>query len=66
MLILTRHLGESIKIQEDKITVTILSAQRGNIRIGIDAPPDISIHREEVYEKILTKRKENPPIKKKP
>ena len=57
MLILTRRLGESIKILEDNITVTVLSTQGGNIRIGIDAPKNISVHREEVYEKILANRK---------
>ena len=58
-LLLDRRLGESIKIQEDNITVTVLSARGGQIRLGIEAPKNVSIHRQEVYENILTRRKKN-------
>ena len=51
MLILTRKLGESIKIGQD-ITVTILEMKGNQLRIGIEAPRDISVHREEVYHMI--------------
>lgn len=51
MLILTRRVGESIKIS-DSIDVTILGVKSGQVRIGINAPKDVSIHREEIYEKI--------------
>jgi carbon storage regulator len=51
MLILTRRIGETIIIDGD-IEVTILSIKGNQISVGIVAPDDISIHREEVYEKI--------------
>lgn len=51
MLVLTRRIGETLLIGEDiKVTVNVI---RGNqVQIGIDAPRDISVHREEIYEKI--------------
>jgi len=49
MLILTRKLGESIKIGDD-IKITILEAKGKQIRIGIEAPANIAVHREEVYQ----------------
>ncbi len=51
MLVLTRLEGESIRIGED-IVVTILSSDRGKIRVDIEAPRDIPVHRQEVYEQI--------------
>lgn len=51
MLILTRRVGEKIKINND-IDITILSTDRNSVKIGIDAPKDVSIHREEIYERI--------------
>ena len=51
MLILTRKLGETIRIGNE-IRVTILEAKGKQIRIGIDAPSDIAVHREEVYQMI--------------
>jgi carbon storage regulator len=51
MLVLTRKLGESIIIGDD-IVITTLGIQGGQVRLGIEAPRDVSIHREEVYEKI--------------
>ncbi len=51
MLILSRQLNESIVI-DDKITITLVEMMDGRVRIGIDAPRDISIHRKEVYDKI--------------
>ena len=55
MLILTRRLGESIAIG-DTITVKILGIQGRQVRVGVVAPPQISVHREEIYRKI---QKEN-------
>ena len=55
MLILSRHLGESVKIG-DEVTVTVLGVKGGHVRLGFTAPPNIPVHREEVYERIQTDR----------
>jgi carbon storage regulator len=55
MLILTRKLGEKITIGDD-ITITLLEIRGSQIKLGIDAPKHIEIHRQEVYERI---REEN-------
>jgi len=55
MLILTRKLGEAIKIG-DQVTIYFLEVKGKQVRIGIEAPPAIAIHRQEVYESI---RQEN-------
>lgn len=51
MLILTRKLGENIRIG-DKIRITVLDVKGGQVKLGIDAPAHIAVHREEIYEKI--------------
>ena len=51
MLVLTRRGGESVRIGDD-ITVTVLEDRARQVRIGIDAPNDVPVHREEVYERI--------------
>ena len=51
MLILTRRVGESLKIG-DNVTVTVLAINGHQVRIGIDAPRDVPVHREEIYERI--------------
>jgi len=51
MLILTRKLGESITIGDD-IKITFLEAKGKQVRIGIEAPPHIAVHREEIYQLI--------------
>ena len=55
MLILTRKVNESLKLGDD-VTVTVLGIKGGQIRIGISAPRDIEVHRQEVYEKIQRER----------
>lgn len=53
MLVLTRRLGESLVIgDEGEITVTVLGVKGYQVKIGIDAPKHLSVHREEVFERI--------------
>jgi carbon storage regulator len=51
MLILTRRVGETLMIGND-VTVTVVGVNGAQVRIGVDAPKDVAVHREEVYERI--------------
>ena len=51
MLILTRKKDESLRIGDD-IVITVVSVSGGHVRLGIEAPRDLSVHRSEIYEKI--------------
>ena len=58
MLILTRRIGEVVRISDD-IRITILEVQGNQVRLGILAPREIAVHREEIYQKIQSKKGDN-------
>lgn len=57
MLILTRHVGETLIIGDD-VTVTVLSVNGNQVRIGVNAPKEVSVHREEIYRRIMEEKAE--------
>ena len=56
MLILARRVGEKLVIG-DNVTVTVFGVKGNQVRIGIDAPPDVTVNREEIYQRILKEKK---------
>ncbi len=64
MLILTRRVGETVMIGNDvtvTVLVTVLGVKGNQVRIGVNAPRDVAVHREEIYERIKREEQEGTP-----
>ena len=62
MLILTRRVGETLVIGDD-VTVTVLGVRGNQVRLGVNAPKEVAVHREEIYQRIqMEKVGENAPV----
>ncbi|MAZ77583.1 MAG: carbon storage regulator [Legionellaceae bacterium] len=59
MLILTRKINETICIGDIPVKVTVLNMGRGQVKLGIDAPKDVAVHREEIFHRIADSDKDD-------
>ena len=57
MLILTRRAGETIMVG-DEVTITVLGIKGNQVRLGVNAPKEVGVHREEIYQRILVEREQ--------
>ena len=62
MLILTRRVGETVMIG-DEVTITVLGVKGNQVRVGINAPKSVAVHREEIYERIKREQQADEPEK---
>ncbi len=60
MLILTRRIGETVVIGDD-VTVTVLGVKGNQVRLGVNAPREVAVHREEIFERIKRERSDEQP-----
>jgi carbon storage regulator len=58
MLILTRRVGETVMIGDD-VTITVLGVKGNQVRVGINAPKSVAVHREEIYERIKREQQQS-------
>lgn len=58
MLILTRRVGETLMIG-DNVTITVLGVKGNQVRLGVNAPKDVAVHREEIYQRIQRENEED-------
>ncbi|MCO2386847.1 carbon storage regulator CsrA [Pseudomonas aeruginosa] len=59
MLILTRRVGETLMVGDD-VTVTVLRVKGNQVRIGVNAPKEVAVHREEIYQRIQKEKDQEP------
>jgi carbon storage regulator len=58
MLILTRRIGETLVVG-DEVTVTVLGVKGNQVRLGVNAPKEVAVHREEIYQRIQKEKSDN-------
>ncbi|MBF7144619.1 MULTISPECIES: carbon storage regulator CsrA [Pseudomonas] len=62
MLILTRRCAESLVIGEGEITITVLGVKGNQVRLGVEAPKEVTVHREEIYQRIHQEKAKEPSL----